>query len=359
VSLAADLLLIQKTGDRREDQKDTVIPVHRDFIMTVIPYFAAQYDENGIWREGNLKDQEKYYVSNLPTTVNITSVVSYIKNLYEDDHQPLTEENCVDILELADYWCDEFMKNECLRYIEEVMDDDLFMKIFKNPRVRNSVENIIEQYVKRERSSACGICDNNRFHFFLPKKSSITCLKNSNRLISFLPIPELEQEWFQYDTVNIPRNIGKQEIRLKFQVTQPSFANTRIGIAEKNNNEKYAVSTFCGFRLLKYDLDATEAEKQKNKTLVVASGGTEGTRFIPIMNDTKPFIKFLLSDVFTLIYSKTLLTLKTDRGFSCDIALDSSLGLTYKFVVSQFVTQFNEDKGLELLPELDHVCDHI
>jgi len=144
VTIGADLYLLQKA----EGCKDNMIPVHREFIMTVIPYFAKQYSDDGIWREGKLKDHGDINISQLPESVNITAVVAYIKSLYEVDYNPFSLVNCLDILELADYWCDQFMKTECLNFIEEAMDDKLFDKIYENPRIQSSVGNIVKEYVK-------------------------------------------------------------------------------------------------------------------------------------------------------------------------------------------------------------------
>ena len=228
VSLAADLLLVQRT----DDKKDTVIPVHRDFIMTTIPYFAKQYDENGIWREGKLKDQEEYYVSNLPETVSVNSAVAYIKNLYEDEFNPFSEENCLDILELADYWCDEFMKTECLKFIADAMTDDLFMRIYKNSRIQSCAENIVDEYVTRDRSLTCGICENNRFHFFLSKTTDSVVLENSNRAAYAVGAPTQSKIWALFTTNTVPRMPSNHELRVKFKINNIS-SNSYVGIVDE------------------------------------------------------------------------------------------------------------------------------
>jgi len=366
VSLAADLLLIQK----HVGGKDTVIPVHRNYIMKSIPYFAKQYNENGIWREGKLKDQEEYHVSNLPETVSVTSVVAYIKNLYEDDYNPFSVENCLDILELADYWCDEFMKTECLNFIEAAMNDDLFSRIFENSRIHNSVGRIVNEFVRRERSLKCEVCENNRYHVFLPKESPTVVLTKSNRAIHFKSEPVEINDWDVFTTKMINTNTINHDVSLKFMVTQFLFSNVFVGIVNDNLD---AVSLtdltslpegyeFWGFRMQKYKSDVTKETKEKHKTLLVAchykNNLSHAKQSILVDNDTKPFDRFVNDDVFTLVFTKTLLKLRNDRGFECEIKMNhTSPRLNLKFAVQIGHSEFNEGKGLELLPNFDHICN--
>jgi len=367
VTIGADLYLLQKT----EGCKDTVIPVHREFIMTVIPYFAKQYSDDGIWREGKLKDQEDINISQLPETVNITAVVAYIKSLYETNYNPFSLENCLDILELADYWCDQFMKTECLNYIEEAMNDDLFEKIYDNPRIQSSVGKIVNDYMKRERSLNCHICENNRFHVLLPKKSTSAVLTNSNRAIVFKTEPENSNFpiwdfpiWDFYTTRCIPKNSAHHEIQLKFRITHNCLVNAFVGIVDDsvNASDVFDVSKitspnmFYGFCMNKF-LHVLDA-----KTTIEAGRPGLSQKFlhVPILNDTTPFDKFVQNDVFTLIYSETILKLESDRGFKCCVQLDPAPEVKFKFCVqisNHKKDRSNDGKGLELLPDFDHVCE--
>jgi len=368
VSLAADLLLVQKT----DDEKDTVIPVHLGYIMTAIPYFAKQYDENGIWREGKLKDQDEYYVSNLPETVSVTSAVAYIKNLYEDDFNPFSRENCLGILELADYWCDDFMRTECLNYIEEVIDDNLFMKIYKNIRIQSSVEKIVSDYVKRERGLDCSICENNRFHYLLPKESKLATLNKSNREVCSIG-SESKCKWELFATKTISKNISNHEIQLNFKVTQKVFSNTYVGIVSEDVDSDDVASiwdlpigsVFYGFRLNKFEKGTADEIINDGKNLRVTEVAYKGAgqlyptkiEVFPIVNDSKPFDKFATSDVFTLVYSKTTLKLQNTRGFQASIELNRTPRFKCRFFVQIASNASNIGTGVELLPQLDHICE--
>lgn len=366
VTLGADLYLLQKSGG----SKDTAIPVHREFIITVIPFFAKQYSDDGIWREGKLKDLGDISISKLPETVNIKAVVAYIKSLYEIDYNPLSLATCLDILELADYWCDQFMKTECLNFIEEAMNDDLFEDIYENPRIQGLVGKIVKEYVRGDLK--CYTCENNKFHVFQSKKKRTSAvLSKSNTAIHFKTEPGNVNNtfWDVFTTRSIPKNQSQQEIRLKFKVTNNDFRNVFVGIIDGNVkfqfSKKEPMSTitdqryrFCGFRLNRYiDVDdMTETILRARTVFDLLPKSVD----VPIVNDTKPFDRFLQNDVFTMIYSKTLLKLESDRGFKCCVELTRAPRVSFRFcvqVANNIDDESNDGNGLELLPDFDHVCE--
>lgn len=144
-TVGADLVILPALEDTNSRQ--VVIPVDKSF-MKVIPYFKRQFEQN-VWKETKS--------ITTPAGIKGKSVLNYIQSLYDslyNEHHrkfggtgafpKFTEDNCLDIFELADYWCDQHMKRRVETYLVKRMRTKIFMAIVNKPSLVLSLQNVLK-----------------------------------------------------------------------------------------------------------------------------------------------------------------------------------------------------------------------
>lgn len=144
-TVGADLVILPALEDTNSRQ--VVIPVDKSF-MKVIPYFKRQFKQN-VWKETKS--------ITTPAGIKGKSVLNYIQSLYDslyNEHHrkfggtsafpKFTEDNCLDIFELSDYWCDQHMKRRVETYLVKRMTTKIFMAIVNKPSLVLSLQNTLK-----------------------------------------------------------------------------------------------------------------------------------------------------------------------------------------------------------------------
>ena len=91
---------------------------------------------------------------------------------------PLTKTTCLGILQLADFWCDDFMKNEALEFVKNHMDSDLAMNIFDNFGVHAILKDIVRKFIIANEQK-CDCCEISKIYEFVTPTGS-KCSKNKS-----------------------------------------------------------------------------------------------------------------------------------------------------------------------------------
>ena len=143
VTNSSDCVILPKNLDP-ENKKQFLIPAHKD-LMTLIPYFKAQMNENSKWRE--LKDKDIIEVA-VPLEVSPIAVFDYVKSVYDKNFNPFEKDSCVDILKLSLFWCDDFMEKRVKKFISENLTKDICKVILKDHEISQHFDDLFEEVVE-------------------------------------------------------------------------------------------------------------------------------------------------------------------------------------------------------------------
>jgi len=125
-------------------QKQVAIPVDKS-ILEMIPYYQSQLNNTVGWRE--MKESRNGIVLlTTPEEVSAKSVFSYIESLYSSNQSFISKENCLDILCLSKFWCDEFVAIQAESFIEKNMDEEIYKTIRKNGELQALLEEVLDKF---------------------------------------------------------------------------------------------------------------------------------------------------------------------------------------------------------------------
>jgi len=346
-TLGSDLLIIVK----RTSKKPVAIPVRKEFMAKTIDYFKREHDANSNWKESKSVDG-KVRVWEMPDKIDAQSVFLYVKSLYDESVMPLSKTSCLGILQLADYWCDDFMRKEALAFIEKNMDLDMVMDVYRNDAIRNTLEDIVKEFIERKMESCCDGCILAKVLEFADNAhiGELLSLSEDKRVLTIIaPIEETEKDdsWLTFYTGTIPHT-HSEDVELKFQYCSPIFENLMVGIVDADafineelvivpdprvlDPEKNINKQHHAFRLKKFEEGATEDIERYNEATAMSFSGAdlnESDRIdIPIINKSEPIHSFTEDDIFTLTYQQEdleepdVLVLTNTRGFKGSVKLD-------------------------------------
>ena len=107
----ADLLIIGKDSD---NAKSWIIPVHKQLVFKVVPYFTGLSGENGIFRD--TLSSENFTVYEAPKDYLGDCIQTYFKYVYFKDTDDrvlvnvvdtlIDRTNCLELLKLSSFWSD-------------------------------------------------------------------------------------------------------------------------------------------------------------------------------------------------------------------------------------------------------------
>ena len=100
----------------------------------------------------------------VPAGISAKTAFGYILSIYKDEPNTITVENCVELFKLADYWCDEHMKEETKRFMERNLTESILRDISKDG-LYCQFSDIMDRVIKRAfdkctESKTCSECIN-------------------------------------------------------------------------------------------------------------------------------------------------------------------------------------------------------
>jgi len=353
-TVGSDLLIIVKT----KSKKPVAIPVRKDFMAKTIDYFKREHDETSNWRESK-PTEGGVRVWEVPENINAYSVDRYIKSLYDDSVMPLDNESCIGILQLADYWCDEYMKAEALAFIKKEMNSDMVSRVYDNSAVRDILKGTVMEFIEAKVNlsvACCACCKMSDIYQFdvLAKTPQPFCLSQNNTKLTVVNLTN-DVKWSTVYSKPIPENAESFNFsfQLKLSSIKNTFGNILCGIVasvafdeQEDNVGVNEVQDYqsSGFQLKKHEHDVSdEVKRLNNETILSFSGFVQELADISIIHESEPSKKFSQDDIFTLTYNKDELLLTNKRGFKGSVKLENvDASMKYRF----FFTVFTNDKNM-------------
>jgi len=178
ITLGADLLIeLKNQVGAPNDMPKWLIPLHKDFISEKIPYFAAMFKEGSNWRENKKANDDstseyRFGIQDLifdrPQTVKNETVLQYFTRIYlpyitdqhSDNWRPdlfFTTDNVLEFLELSNFLNDEDTEGHCQDYIGGNMCNELMLKMFDFPNVRDLTGIHAKTYLIKLKSEIQGL----------------------------------------------------------------------------------------------------------------------------------------------------------------------------------------------------------
>lgn len=376
-TVGCDLLIIIKGIS---NEKSTAIPVYKEFMIQTIDYFKREYDEKSNWRESKLIEGN-ILTWQVPAGIEAQSVFLYIKSLYDESVMPLLKSSCLGILQLADFWCDDFMKEEAFKFVEKNIDSDLVMGIFDNFVLHAMLGDTVRTFLKQnlQIKSNCNCCDLAEVYRFFTRTDTKISIRDKNRTISIGNVEGAIDDW---ESVFSGPFSESAEIKLDFQINvDPDlYSSIFVGIVDseafedetfhvhatedsdmENDEEDYQ---FSGFELNKLNPDECASKRtvaMDMKTITSFSGIKQTKTDALIIHKSAPIKSFVKDDTFTLIYTKKELFLKNTRGFNCSVEIeDTDTRFTepenYRFFFTLSVNSTMEGTEITIIPPFENDC---
>jgi len=168
VTAGSDLLLeLSSDGD---NTTNWLIPVHKKFLISQIPYFEGMFNSEGVWRETkNCQVIEGVTKIKLATIFNVSknTVLKllefiYARSIYDrcyskcDAKNYITHDNVIEFIELSEVWIIPEIQQFAIDYAEKYMDSEMMMKAFNcdNPFVKEKIEPICRKFVQMSAATA-------------------------------------------------------------------------------------------------------------------------------------------------------------------------------------------------------------
>lgn len=143
VTNSADFVILPDNPDP-ENKKQVVIPAHKD-LMIMLPYFRAQLNKGSDWKELRSKTMLEVTV---PLKVDPKAVFSFVESIYDKKLKPLTQENCIDILKLSIFWCDDFMIEQSKHFIADNLNAEMCQVICSDFEISHHLQNLMTEVFK-------------------------------------------------------------------------------------------------------------------------------------------------------------------------------------------------------------------
>lgn len=243
----ANLLL-----ELENEDKNWLIPVDKEFLVSKVPYFEALFNTEGFWKETKntekIEGVSKVQVDKLDNVSNKTvwkflemlharSMYDRYDSKFKTDNF-INTHNVLEFLVLSDIWMVEDIKTEAVKYVDEIrrggnhFPGDVMMAAYKhnNPFVRKTIEPMFQSFVKRK-------------EFLEPKFESmgkrIEYLEPEVKSLN-LKVESLEEEksghrakilkvWVRLDSTiqNQPKTDDKLEVKRYFEQVKVELSNLK------------------------------------------------------------------------------------------------------------------------------------
>ena len=141
ITRCCDVVILPFNSDS-ENTKQAAIPVHKS-LLQIIPYFRGQLNETFNWRE--TKNNNGIVTLEAPAHIGADSIFSYIESLYTSGELSITKKNCLEILRLAKFWCDDFVAEAAEIFIKNNINEEIFMTIVRDSELMGHLDDVIEQ----------------------------------------------------------------------------------------------------------------------------------------------------------------------------------------------------------------------
>ena len=351
------LIIIKNQGGTKPD----AIPVHKEFMMAEIDYFKREHDKNSNWRE-NTQTSEKVWTWEVPHQIAAQSVLVYILRVYQrslmseeeyGENKILNKTNCLEILQLADFLCDDIMKQETLEFVENNIDSDLVIDIFDNFGVQALLKDTARKFIKQNEKvkSSCNLTEIASVYQFFTHDDSKFCTKKENRILSV----QYGENWETAFTGPIPDNSETFQLNFRIKLSDVSvYQSIRIGIVDSEAFEDEDSTIAYNLSALEeYQFSGFQLNTSSNKNIMVSWSGMMGETVlsnIPISHQHAPAQSFKKDESFTLTYTRKKLSITNTRGLTGSVKIDDTAD-KYRF----FFTMSQDEKmrvgaEIEILP---------
>ena len=353
-TVGSDLLILARqfngnTGmGPKSKKKLAAIPVQKAFMARTIEYFKRKHDESSNWIESK-PTVDDVLVWEAPENIFAKSVFAYIKSLHDCSVMPLSKKTCLGILQLAYYWCDDFMKKEALAFIEKNIDSEMVMGVYENAALRDILKDTVKAYIQRKEEACCTCCrfvnlyefDNICYDDDMPEDMVKTYDEKKTKIIA-----HSDNEWTGCLTVYtkpIPEGVEERVcgVKLSFQLIMEDaddheYGDFYFGIVDSKASDKNESGVgfhtghdqpyqCSGFQLVKYEYGVDKETKELNKkTMVSFSGLNQTLTDIPTFHESNPVEAFTSDDIFTMTCYPDRLSVTNERGFNASVKIEAN-----------------------------------
>jgi len=333
-----------------DHQKQVAIPMHRS-LLQMIPYFQGQLKNNVEWRETRTQSQtvtSNFITLEMNTDVDARTVFDYLETFYkytDQNFEWITKQNCLEVLILAKFWCDEFVAAHAESFIKKNIDRPIYDSIMNNVELRSLLESVVKQFTD---------------YLFAHVKNPDLCFVTSTKMITkFDKTRSTDSEtmkfmndysdvfsknnftWEDCFTEPVSDDHSKTVINFKpFCSKKTKFwCNFIVGVIDKHASETDVLNSAdiknCVFRFESKvcsgssKLNCLRCSYDCNGELVSVD--------VPRINKTAPLSDFKLGESFKLVYNRGthMLTLSNNRGFSHSVSYCAE-GCRFFFKLSGF-----------------------